>query len=282
MPNLSVQDCLREAEAKLNSTDEPRLSAIILMAHLLNKPKTWVLAYPENILSETQNQAFFALVERLAKGEPLPYITGNQSFFGLEFMVNQTVLIPRPETELLVEEALNWLRSTPKAKQILDLGTGSGCIAISLAKNSPNHQITAMDISEEALEIASKNLKMHGVDTQVSLIKANLLETFEGKADLICANLPYIPEASLAELDVKKWEPRLALDGGKDGLTLIGQMLEQSQKHLNIPALILLEIDSSTTDDALKLAKQHFPKADIRILKDMAGKERLVRIEARE
>lgn len=279
MLQLSIHDCLKKAEAKLKFTDEPRLSAIILMAHLLNQTKTWVLAYSEETLSESQYQAFFALVERLAGGEPLPYITGKQSFYGLNFKVNPAVLIPRPETELLVDEALKWLQDQPDEKQILDVGTGSGCIAISLAKNSPSHPIRAIDISESALKIAAENAKTHGVENRISFVQANLLENFKGKVDLICANLPYIPTTSLANLDVIKWEPGLALDGGMDGLFFIRQLLEQSQHHLNVPGLILLEIDSTTGESALNLARHFYPNADIHLLKDLAAKSRLLRIE---
>ena len=279
MPDLSIHDCLKKAEAKLYSIDDPQLSAIILMAHLLNQTKTWVLAYTEETLSESQYQAFFALVERLAEGEPLPYITGKQSFYGLDFKVNPAVLIPRPETELLVDEALKWLQDQPDEKQILDVGTGSGCIAISLAKNSHNNPIKATDISEDALKIAAENAKTHGVENRISFVQANLLENFKGKVDLICANLPYIPTTSLAELEVINWEPALALDGGMDGLSLIGKLLDQSLHHLNIPGLILLEIDSTTGESAFSLARHFYPNADIHLLNDLAGKSRLLLIE---
>lgn len=279
MPDLSIHDCLKKAEAKLYSIDDPRLSAIILMAHLLNQTKAWILAYSEETLSKSQYQAFFALVERLAEGEPLPYITGKQSFYGLDFKVNPAVLIPRPETELLVDESLKWLQDQPDGKQILDVGTGSGCIAISLAKNSQNNPIKATDISEDALKIAAENAKTHGVENRISFVQANLLENFKGKVDLICANLPYIPTTSLAELEVINWEPALALDGGMDGLSLIGKLLDQSLHHLNIPGLILLEIDSTTGESALNLARHFYPNADIHLLKDLAGKNRLLRIE---
>jgi len=282
MPDLSIHDCLKEAELKLRFKEEPRLSAIILMARLLNQTKTWVLAYPEEVLSEKQYQAFFALVDRLAEGEPLPYITGKQSFYGLDFKVNPAVLIPRPETELLVDEALKWLQEQPDRKQILDVGTGSGCIAISLAKNSHNNLIKATDISKDALKVAADNAKTHGVENRISFVQANLLENIKGKVDLICANLPYIPTAALAELEVINWEPGLALDGGMDGLSLIGKLLEQSLHHLNIPGLILLEIDSTTGESALNLARHFYPNADIHLLKDLAGKNRLLRIEVHE
>lgn len=279
MPDLSIHDCLKKAEAKLYSIDDPQLSAIILMAHLLNQTKAWVLAYSEETLSKSQYQAFFALVERLAEGEPLPYITGKQSFYGLDFKVNPAVLIPRPETELLVDEALKWLQDQPDEKQILDVGTGSGCIAISLAKNSQNNPIKATDISEYALKIAAENAKTHGVENRISFVQANLLDNFKGKVDLICANLPYISTTNLAELEVINWEPALALDGGMDGLSLIGKLLEQSLHHLNIPGLILLEIDSTTGESALNLAHHFYPNADIHLLKDLAGKSRLLLIE---
>ncbi|HOH92228.1 MAG TPA: HemK/PrmC family methyltransferase, partial [Anaerolineaceae bacterium] len=137
MLQISIRDCLLEAQAELSLLDNPQHSAIILMAHVLNRPKTWIIAHGNETLGERQKTEFFALTKRLAQGEPLPYITGKQSFYGLDFKVSPSVLIPRPETERLVDKALLWLRANPLASHALDVGTGSACIAVSLAKHHP-------------------------------------------------------------------------------------------------------------------------------------------------
>mgnify|MGYP000851677319 FL=1 len=279
MAKLSIRDCLKQAEARLKHIENPNTSALILMAHVLNMPKTWLLAHPENTLDECQKEVFLGLVSRLSDGEPLPYLTGTQSFYGLDFKVSPAVLIPRPETELLVEEALSWLSKNPEAQTALDVGTGSGCIAISLLKNNESIKITALDISNETLKIASENAKSHQVSHCLDLVHSNLLSQFNGQTSLICANLPYIPSQTLQTLAVTEWEPALALDGGEDGLKLIRDLLSQSQKVLKAPGLILLEIEESTGEKALEAAKQAYPQASIALLRDLAGKNRLIRIE---
>ena len=279
MLQISIRDCLLEAQAELSFLDNPQHSAIILMAHALNRPKTWIIAHGNETLGERQKTEFFALTKRLAQGEPLPYITGKQSFYGLDFKVSPSVLIPRPETERLVDEASLWLRANPLASHALDVGTGSACIAISLAKNHPALTITALDISEDALNLAKENAQIHGVQDRIAFQQSDLLANFTGQADLICANLPYIPSATLAELSVSAWEPVNALDGGQDGLAFIRRLLEQSHAVLKTPGLILLEIESSTGEPALDLAKTSYPKANVDLLKDLAGKNRLIRIE---
>ena len=193
--------------------------------------------------------------------------------------MSPAILIPRPETELLVEEALSWLSKNPEVQTGLDVGTGSGCIAISLLKNNNSIKITALDISNEALKIARENAKSHQVSHRLDLLQSNLLSQFNGQASLICANLPYIPSQTLQTLAVTKWEPALALDGGADGLKLIRDLLSQSQKVLKAPGLILLEIEESTGEKALEAAKQAYPQASVALLKDLAGKDRLIRIE---
>ena len=279
MPDLTIRDCLKTAEAQLNTTESAKQLALILMAHVLQKDKTWVLAHDDYRLTEAQIKTVFSHVQDLAAGKPLPYITGLQSFYGLDFMVNEAVLIPRPETEQMVDEALNWLRARHEPIHAIDVGTGSGCIAISLVKNSPNLTVTALDVSAPAFEIARKNAERHGVSQHLTLLNSDLLSQVKDTAQLICANLPYIPTETVKTLSVTQWEPTLALDGGKDGLDLIRRLLTQSHQVLVRPALILLEIEATTGNQALQVAQESYPEADIRLLKDLAGKDRLVRIE---
>jgi len=263
----------------INCIEQPYQVALILLAHVLQKPKTWVLAHPETHLNPDQKAHLERLVRRLQAGEPLPYLTGKQAFFGLDFAVSPAVLIPRPETELLVEETLGWLDAHPEAKTVLDVGTGSGCIAITLATRKPWLRITASDLSPEALEIAKQNAKTLQVEDQITFRQANLLAPGDQSFDLVCANLPYIPSAKLEQVNTLGFEPTLALDGGTDGLSLIRRLLEQLPPRLNCPGLVLLETEATLGAQTLALAKLAFPQADIRLLQDLAGLDRLVRIE---
>lgn len=262
-----------------NLIEQPYQAALILLAHVLQKTKTWVLAHPETHLNPDQKTQLEALVQRLQAGEPLPYLTGKQAFFGLDFAVSPAVLIPRPETELLVEEALNWLDGHPGATHALDVGTGSGCIAVSLATRKPWLSINATDLSAEALKLAEQNAETNHVRDQIMFEQADLMPSVDQSFDLVCANLPYIPTNKLEEVNTLGFEPTLALDGGVDGLRLIRRLLELLPSRINAPALILLETEATLGAETLALANQTFPRADVRLLPDLAGRDRLVRIE---
>jgi release factor glutamine methyltransferase len=271
-----TEDCQASA---INSLEQPHQVALILLAHVLQKPKTWVLAHPDTHLNPDQKAHLEQLISRLQQGEPLPYLTGQQAFYGLDFAVSPAVLIPRPETELLVEEALGWLEAHPDATHALDVGTGSGCIAVTLATRKPWLAITATDLSPEALNIAKQNAETHQVSAQIAFEQADLVPSGDNNFDLICANLPYIPSAKLEQVNTLGFEPTLALDGGTDGLTLIRRLLDQLPPKLNSPALVLLETEATLGADTLALAKTVFPKANVHLLQDLAGLDRLVRIE---
>ena len=271
-----TEDCLPSA---INCTEQPYQVALILLAHVLQKPKTWVLAHPETHLNPDQKALLEQLVRRLQQGEPLPYLTGKQAFYGLDFAVSPAVLIPRPETELLIEQALNWLEAHPDAPHALDVGTGSGCIAITLATRKPWLALTATDLSPAALEIAQYNAETHQVGNQIVFEQADLLPSGDEIFDLVCANLPYIPTTKLGEVNTLGFEPSQALDGGADGLSLIRRLLKQLPTKLNSTALVLLETEATLGTETLHLAKEAFPQADVSLLRDLAGLDRLVRIE---
>jgi release factor glutamine methyltransferase len=220
-------------------------------------------------------------LEALSNGVPLPYILGEWSFFGNDFILSPDVLIPRPETESLVEEALSWLSNFPinKIPTIYDIGTGSGIIAISLAKTYPKSNILASDVSVDALRICRMNLQKHKVSDIISTVEADGIPDGITTIDLLCANLPYISETSLEKLKVTKFEPRLALDGGRDGLRIIEKVLQQSLSRMNHKSLLLFEIEESQQLDALALTKHYYPESQASVLKDFAGKHRLLRIE---
>jgi release factor glutamine methyltransferase len=246
---------------------------------LLGKPHAWVLAHPEQELTADQARQLEATLERVAGGEPLPYILGHWGFFGLDFSITPDVLIPRPETELLVEEALAWLQAHPGRRKALDAGTGSGCIAIAVAKLMPDVTVIACDVSEQALRVARRNAVQHGVASRVSFIRSDLLSAMRGQVDLICANLPYIPTSKLQELEVARHEPPLALDGGWDGVELIERLVSQVGMLLASGGLLLLEIEATAGGDVIPLVASAFPQAKVELLPDLAGLDRLIRLE---
>lgn len=220
---------------------EARLEAQILLAHALGKPRAWLLGHDTDTLSGKPLAAFQALLARRQKGEPIAYITGEREFFSLTFKLNPAVLIPRPETERLVELALE---KTPAsgAFRILDLGTGSGAIAISLAKHRPHARITATDRSAEALAAAAENARLH-MTHQVRLVQSDWFSALDGeKFDLIVSNPPYIGcnDPHLQQGDLRH-EPSSALASGPDGLDDIRRILAQAPRHLESAAWLLFE-----------------------------------------
>ncbi len=266
-------------ERLTRGSESPALEAQVLLAHILGRPRSWVLAHPEVALSPEQSTDLESRLVRLESGEPLPYVLQAWEFFGMVFSVSPQVLIPRPETELLVEQALTWLLANPGRRSALDVGTGSGCIALALAMNLPDLHITGTDISAGALELAQMNLRRYGLQTQVEFSLADMIPVDQEPVDLICANLPYIPSTELTKLKVGRWEPRLALDGGPDGLSLIRRLLEQAPASLAPGGLLLMEIEAGQGQAGLNLARQSFSGAEISLLQDLAGRDRLVRIQ---
>jgi release factor glutamine methyltransferase len=213
----------------------PRLDAELLLAHVLKCKRVDLYTGFEKTVSDRHLAEFKALIERRAKREPLQYIIGETEFWGLKIRVTPDVLIPRPETELLVEEALK----QTGAKDILEIGTGSGCIAIALAKHLPEARVTATDISKDALSVAKENAEIHGVADRIEFVASDIapwlfFETQERKFDLIVTNPPYLDplELDLLQTEVSRFEPRTALDGGKAGLELIGKILDEAPDFL--------------------------------------------------
>lgn len=283
-PPADVSSAIRHARQRLSAASETAsLDAQVLLAHLLDKPRAWLLAHPEETLTNVQAKALEAALQRLESGEPLPYLLGHWEFYALDFTITPAVLIPRPETELLVDTALAWLKTYPGPRRGVDVGTGSGCIAVSLARHAPELSVIAADISGQALRVARHNALRHQVVDRLRLVQMDLLSALpaqEAPLDLLCANLPYIPRLTLAALPVSRWEPRAALDGGEDGLDFIRRLLEQAPARLKPGSLALLEIEAGQGEPAQALARRAFPQARIRVLPDLAGLPRLLTIEA--
>ena len=286
---MNVASLLEQTADRLRVvTDSPELDAQVLLAHLTGKPRTWLAAHPDTSLSHPQLASVEEAVSQLTAGTPLPYILGRWEFFSLDFEVTPDVLIPRPETELLVEQAILWLQSRPvtalSALRAADVGTGSGCIAVSLAKHIHDLRVLATDLSMPALEVARRNARKHGVDHRIDFVQCDLLPPHpsplptESHFDVICANLPYIPTATLEHLPVYGREPTLALNGGADGLDPIRRLLKIAPEWLSPDGLILLEIEVGQGVAAVSFAYDSFDNATINLRRDLAGRERLVAI----
>jgi release factor glutamine methyltransferase len=277
---LTVSEAMQQAAAVfMTYSDSARLDAGVLLSHILKRPRTWVVAHPETTLDAKERSGFERSLKDAAAGTPLPYLVGHQEFFGLDFYVDRAVLIPRPETELLVELALKWFTEHPDQRVAADIGTGSGCIAVSLAANLPDVIVYAGDISEMALKVAEKNVRHHRVGNRVHLACGDLADVLPQPVDVLCANLPYIPSAALEELVIARYEPHQALDGGADGLVFIRRLLEQAPGWVKPGGLILLEIQIGQGPAVIRLAHEDIRATAIQCHPDLAGVDRVVSID---
>ncbi len=277
IPLVDLQQYLSQRLVLLSET--PLLDAQVLLARMLDKSRTWVLTHPDSILTPEQQTALHAALERLQGSEPLPYVLGEWEFYDRIFSLTPQVLIPRPETELLVQEALKWLGSARPNRLACDVGTGSGCIAITLAAHVPDLHLLAVDISLPALQVAASNAERYMVSQQIDFLQNDLLKGVGGHFDLICANLPYIPSEKLHSLPIYGREPDLALDGGPDGLELIQRLLSHAPRNMTPGGLLLMEIEDTQGEAVLELAKKTFPASNPRVLTDLAGLDRLLVVE---
>ena len=257
-------------------------TAQALLAYVTGRGRAWLLAHPEEVLAPQDAERFAILLKRAAEGEPLAYLVGEREFYGFPFSVTPDVLVPRPETEALVDVALEWISARGlAAPRVVDVGTGSGAIAVTLALKLPAAQIIAVDISWEALLIAQINAVRHSVAERLALVLGDLLEALIGPFDVILANLPYVSQAELEALEVGRWEPRIALNGGADGLHLVRRLIDQAPKRLVRGGLLALEIGAEQGPPVIALCRAVFPQAEIAILPDLAGHDRIVRVITR-
>ena len=277
----SLREALLWAKSELARAgiDMPALDAELLLAHVLGISRVGLYTKTDRILSEYEWERFIDHINRRASHIPLAYLTGKKEFYGLDFFVTPAVLIPRPETELMVEEGVNFLKNFRGLKLAVDVGTGSGAVGIAIARQISLGLFFLLDISEEALKVAKVNARHHGVYDRVIFGKGDLLEPlnsldFKGKISLITANLPYIPTGEIDDLmpEVKK-EPVLALDGGEDGLMLYRRLLPAAHKILAEEGMMLLEIAPYQGEAILEEAQDLYR---VEIKKDLAGRDRLV------
>lgn len=273
---ISVGQALQWAIGLLApATSTPSLEAQVLLAHVLATSRASILAHPERPLSPDQRTRYYMLVQHRASEYPLPYLLGCIEFYGLAFEITPEVLIPRPETETLVDLALARRPAT-----IIDMGVGSGCIAVALAVHMPKAVIHGVDISPAALVIARQNAERHRVADRVHLTAGDVLNPAPPQAELIVSNPPYIPTAELPRLPRSvQHEPRLALDGGPDGLTVIRRLLSQAAASLAPGGALLIEIGADQGEAACRLARAHFPHAAIRLHQDLSGRDRVLEVQ---
>jgi release factor glutamine methyltransferase len=280
---MNVSELWEYGRSQLPDPLTAKLDARLLLEHVLDKEHSWLVAYGDADVTAVQETHYRQLIQRAARQEPIPYLVGHAPFFHLDFVVTPDVLIPRPETEQLVDLAVDWARERPSGHlpcHIVDVGTGSGCIPITLARHLPDAFIEASDISAAALTVARQNADQH-TPGRIQFHQGHLLTPISQPVDLLIANLPYVTDAEWTMLDdgVKLYEPATALKGGADGLDLIRQLLQQAVTKLNSGAAIFLEIGWRQGTAVTNLAQSVFPTAYIELIQDFAGHDRIVVIK---
>jgi len=243
---LSISGAIRTGARRLREAEvaEPRREAGSLLAHALGRDRSFIIAHPDDLLTDEQGEALHSLVQRRASGEPLQYITAHQEFFKLDFEVTPDVLIPRPETELIVETALELLKDDP-APYFADIGTGSGCIAISMLQELPRGRAVATDVSPAALRVAQRNAERHRVTDRLALLESDCFSALDPKEpfSLITSNPPYVSEDELKSVQREvRFEPRAALAAGSDGLSVIRRLLREARPFLRAGGYFVFEI----------------------------------------
>ncbi|MHB8105398.1 MAG: peptide chain release factor N(5)-glutamine methyltransferase [Dehalococcoidales bacterium] len=274
---MNLKEALTQARKILtdNDIENAALEGEILLRHMFKIDRAQLYAELERSINPSDNKTLMKLVKRRVKGEPSAYITGHKEFYGLDFIVNKHVLIPRPETELLVEIAISLFRNYHYLT-VADIGTGCGAIAVSLAINLPTVKIYATDISLKALEVAEQNCLRHGVKDRVTLIQGDMLAPLPESVDLIIANLPYVKEADIPGKGPLSFEPRLALNGGEKGLDKIKILCRQANEKIKNQGSLLMEIGQGQAEDVKSILHKYFPSGLIECEKDLAGIERVV------
>ncbi len=265
------------AKLKLEKITTPKLKVRLLMQFVLEKPRQYLIIYDNEHLSKNQEDKFFDGISKLSKGIPIEHITHSKEFMKLDFFVDENVLIPRQDTEVLVEEVIK-IAQKIKARKILDLCTGSGAIAVSLAKYLPNTEITALDISNKALEVAKLNAKTNKVENQITFVESNLFENLsKEKYDIIVSNPPYIKQDIIKELDeeVQK-EPHIALDGGKDGLDFYRKIIKTGYEYLKYGGYLCLEIGYDQKEEVMNLLDNNDQYINKKCIKDLYDNDRVI------
>lgn len=265
-----------------HSVDSPRLSAELVLCHILGLQRIELYTLHDHVVTQPQLGRLHELVKRASEHEPIAYLVGRCEFYSMSLKVNPDCLIPRPETELMVEKAIDFLRKRKGPQSVLDLCTGSGCIAAAVAKNAQNTHLIATDISDTALAVAAENIKKHGLESQVTLLCGDLFDPVmtgldESRFDLIVSNPPYVSQAEYEKLqpNVRDHEPKEALYGGRDGLDLYRRIIEKCGDFLKSDGALILEIGYAQGPAVKELLENTGLFADITLLKDLSQNDRI-------
>ena len=277
---VALGDIIGQTHRTLEEAGIPdaRLEAEVLLINIMQMPRHRIYAYQEQELTSHQSKLLAQLLERRLKREPLAYILGHKEFYGVDLAVGPGVMIPRPETELIVEQTLFMSLMHMEAGQLVvaEPGTGSGAISINLAIHLPMGRIYATELSPEAVKVAEHNIRQHNVADRVTLLPGDLLEPVEEPIDVIVANLPYVPSDAIEGLQPEiQWEPRQALDGGPDGLDTIRRLLHQAKDKLKETGVIILEMAPQQMQPIEALSRELFPKASISTEQDLSHQDRV-------
>lgn len=275
---MKIKELIEYGKNTLNKNEVQDSSIIsrILAEYILNFNRQEIIANLDKEVKEEQRVRYYLALIEIIQGMPIQYITNKQEFMKLDFYVDENVLIPQPDTEILVEKAIEEAKKIENVK-ILDMCTGSGCIGISIAKNIENAKVTLVDISENVIEIAKKNALRNKVESQLTFIQSNMFEKVEKKFDIIVSNPPYIKTDVIPKLDKQvQNEPHIALDGGKDGLKFYKIIIEEAKKYLKENGKLILEIGYDQKEEVENLIKQSRQYKKIEVIKDLSQNDRVI------
>ncbi len=283
---MIISEALRQGTRLIQSSgsDEARLEAELLLMHALETDRVHLYERLQDDLTARTGEYYQRLLDRRLAHEPTPYIVGHKEFFGMEFEVARSALIPRPETETLVELIIDFARDRYAHNRFtaVDVGPGAGVIAIAMACELPNARVIATDVSKRPLAVARRNTQRHGVAARIEFVEGDVLVPVERRADIIAANLPYVTTEDWLSTppEIREWEPRGALDGGVDGLRCIRRLFRQAPEKLAHNGALFAEIDDRQGAAARSLAEEAFPEAEVEVRPDLAGRDRVICVYA--
>lgn len=279
---MKIEELLREGKKVLekNNIEEASIISRSLLQYVLKIDRNKLVINKDEEVENNKENEYIGYIKEVADGKPVQYITNKQEFMGLSFFVDENVLIPQPDTEILVEEAIKYANQIKENVEILDMCTGSGCIGVALAKHVKNAKVTLVDISTKALEVAKKNAKENEVKEKVNFIQSDMFENIKSKFDVIVSNPPYIKTKVINELDLQvQNEPHLALDGGENGLKFYEILINEAPKYLKENGKIFLEIGYDQKKEVEELARNSKLYKEIETVKDLANNDRVIELK---
>ena len=282
---MTIFEAINKAATTLSTAGiaNARPDAEVLLSHIIRKDRVWLITHRDDVLDDKNRRDFDGAIQRRSKREPLQYIIGNQEFWGLEFKVTPDVLIPRPETELIVESVIAIIQDRNKPVRIIDLCTGSGCIAVSLAKELAFAHVIATDASDKALAVARENTRDHGVADRIRYLEGDLFEPLKeldirGQIDIIVSNPPYVRESDLPALqsEVKDYEPLMALIAGPEGTEMAQRIIKHATAYLKKNGALIMEMGLGQAGTLTRMVEATGAYGKPEVLKDLAGIERVI------